>query len=151
MEKLVLRLQADYPHLTFVAGQPFCWSPEDNHIFYSVDSGAAGLLHEVGHALLKHGHYASDLELLTKELEAWQRAFELGAHYNIPVDREHAEDCLDTYRDWVHKRSLCPVCESSGLQTSPQRYQCLNCRHSWHVTAARFCRPYRRSSAASRH
>jgi hypothetical protein len=148
MEKLVQRLKKDYPELTFVAGQSLCWSPEDNHIFYSIQDGEGGLLHEVGHALLKHRHYESDLDLLAKEVDAWQQAVALGEQYGVIVDREHAEDCLDTYRDWLHKRSQCPVCATNGAQTAPKRYVCLNCRHSWQVTAARFCRPYRRSKVA---
>ncbi len=147
MEKLLHKLQADFPQFTFVAGQAYCWSPQNNHIFYSLEQGASGLLHELGHALLGHGHYHSDIELLHKEVEAWERAFDLGTTYKVQIDHAHAEDCLDTYRDWLSKRSSCPSCDSSGLQDTPERYQCPNCLHSWHVTAARFCRPYRRSEA----
>lgn len=145
MEKLVRRLKAAHPTLTFVAGESFCWSPQTNHIFYSAKNGEAGLLHEVGHALLGHRQYSSDLELLLKEVEAWDKAFELGGMYDITIDRDHAEDCIDTYREWLHKRSRCPSCISTGVQESPQSYRCLNCRQTWQVTAARFCRPYRRS------
>jgi ribosomal protein S27AE len=147
MEKLVHKLQKDHPELTFVAGQAVCWSPQNNHIFYSVENGEDGLLHEVGHALLGHHSYTSDVDLLSKEVDAWQEACVLATRYGITVDQEHAEDCLDTYRDWLHKRSTCPSCGTIGLQDAPKRYLCLNCHHTWHVSAARFCRPYRRSRA----
>jgi hypothetical protein len=45
----------------------------------------------------------------------------------------------------VYKRSLCPACGLAGLQVAETRFRCINCIHTWIVTSARFCRPYRRS------
>ena len=150
MEKLIHKIKQDHPGLVFNSGRSHCWSPEKGQIFYAGednDHSIEGLLHELGHARLDHHGYVSDLELLQKEVEAWQEALCLAGLYGVDFDEDHMQDCLDTYRDWVHKRSICPICASTGLQEGEKRYSCLNCGHVWHVTASRFCRPYRRSKA----
>ncbi len=148
MEKLIKKIKQDHPGLLFNSGRLHCWSPEKGQISYSPDDqghNIEALLHEVGHARLDHHGYLSDLELLQKEVEAWQEALCLAGLYGVDFDEDHMQDCLDTYRDWVHKRSKCPLCSSTGLQEDEKRYGCLNCGHDWYVTASRFCRPYRRS------
>lgn len=148
MEKLILELKKDHPGLVFSPGQSHCWSPEYGQISYE-DAGKAhsveGLLHELGHARMGHTGYVSDLELLQKEVEAWQEALLLAELYAVTFDQNHMQDCLDTYRDWIYKRSMCPSCLGTGLQRDERHYYCLNCGHTWRVTASRFCRPYRRS------
>lgn len=151
MEQLIRRLKKDHPGLIFNAGQSHCWSPEQGRIFYAEDDNPhsiEALLHELGHARLDHTEYISDLELLQKEVEAWQEALCLAELYGLKIDENHMQNCLDTYRDWVYKRSICPICVSTGLQESQESYMCLNCGHAWHVTSSRFCRPYRRSKRA---
>jgi len=143
MERLVKRLRQDYPDFIFTAGTTHCWSPKGQEIFYTPDN-PAGLLHELAHARLKHRTYRSDMELLRKELAAWEEAQALGQQYDIALDRDYVEDCLDTYRDWLHKRSTCPTCGSTGLQQG-DAYVCPNCCVSWQVTTARLRRPYRRT------
>lgn len=151
MEELILRIKQDHPGLVFNPSGSHCWSPEKGQIYYADNEkthSIDGLLHELGHARLDHHGYASDLELLQKEVEAWEEALCLAELYGVEIDEEHMEDCLDTYRDWIHKRSTCPICKSSGLQDSNKRYACINCGHIWLVTDSRFCRPYRRSKGA---
>ena len=148
MENLVRKLKQDHPGLVFSLGNSLCWSPGRGQISYPTEGGAhaiEGLLHEMGHARLGHKAYRSDLELLHKEVEAWQEALRLARTYRVTIDQNHMQDCLDTYRDWLYKRSMCPMCTNTGLQESEQRYACLNCKHAWQVTASRLCRPYRRS------
>ena len=148
MEKLIARLRRDYPDLSFATGPLDCWSPASNTILYattSTDTAFASVLHELAHALLGHNNYANDLELLSKEVKAWEKALLLAPDYRIVINDEHIQTCLDTYREWVHKRSLCPVCNCSGLQNTQTQYICINCRHSWRVTNSRLCRPYRQS------
>jgi hypothetical protein len=150
MENLISRLKADHPNLLFSPGRSHCWSPEHEQISYENSGkahGVEGLLHELGHARLRHQGYVSDMELLKKEVDAWQEAKLLAATYAVPFDEEHMQDCLDTYREWIYKRSICPTCLSTGIQKDEQHYHCLNCAHIWGVTASRFCRPYRRSKA----
>lgn len=148
MEQLIKKLRADYPDLVFKPGLACCWSPECGEILYE-DSGKAhsieGLLHELGHARLQHKGYVSDLELLQKEVDAWEEAKRLANMYGVPFSDDHMQDCLDTYRDWIYKRSTCPKCLSTGIQKDECHYHCLNCSHVWSVTASRFRRPYRRS------
>jgi hypothetical protein len=150
MEKLILRLRKDHPKLLFSPGRSHCWSPGQGQISYEdarTEYALEGLLHELGHARLGHKGYNSDIELLKKEVEAWQEALQLSQTYGVEFDREHMQDCLDTYRDWIYKRSMCPVCLSTGLQKDERHYTCLNCGHDWLVTSSRFRRPYRRSKA----
>jgi hypothetical protein len=145
MEKLVAKLVVDYPQIQFSPGVTNCWSPQSNQILYAgADKAAeASVIHELAHALLGHKAYASDLELLRKEVDAWDKAIELAQVYGVAISDDHIQHCLDTYRDWVHKRSLCPICVVSGLQQNAATYRCLNCSASWRVTTQRLSRPYR--------
>lgn len=148
MEKLIHKIKLDHPGLTFNPGRSHCWSPDKGQISYPKENQAysiEGLLHELGHARLNHYGYTSDVELLQKEVEAWQEALCLASLYGLNLDEDHMQDCLDTYRDWLHKRSICPNCTSTGIQNSEQYYSCINCGHAWRVTPSRFCRTYRRS------
>lgn len=149
MIDLVDKLRQAYPTLQFVASGTFRWQPNGKCIHYDPDQIAytpESLLHELGHALLGHNDYRSDMDLLCKERDAWNMAYQLAKGYSVIVNEDHVEDCLDTYRDWLFKRSACPSCAMQGLQKTPREYTCLNCRHTWVVSGARFCRPYRSSS-----
>lgn len=144
MDQLLPRLRHDYPDLKFECGANLSWSPEHQVITYSKDANTLGILHETSHAILKHAAYTTDINLLRKETEAWATARVLAAQYCIDIDEDHIERCLDTYRDWLHKRSTCPRCNGHGLQSTQARYTCPNCQATWEVSSARFCRPYRR-------
>lgn len=148
MQQLLTKLQAQYPKLRFTSGKQFCWSPETGEIFYkqsATDSHAAwALLHETGHALLGHLTYRADFELLRLEVAAWETACELARKLEVSIDENHIQDCLDTYRDWLYKRSICPSCNTKCLQQDDYLYyRCYNCHTTWKVTASRFCRAYR--------
>lgn len=149
MHTLLSLLQKDFPELHFEAGQKFTWSPKTASIIYNKASAkddtvaAWSLLHEAGHALLEHSTYASDFELLNMEVEAWAKAKELAQGYDIAIDSDHIEDCLDTYRDWLYARSTCPNCTVCSLQIDNRTYHCFNCGTKWQVSASRHCRPYR--------
>jgi hypothetical protein len=148
MKQLLVKLRRDFPDIRFEAGNLAHWSPESNTVTYSNNlSGEITLLHELGHALCGHVSYASDIDLLRKEVQAWQKAQAIAAEYEVEILSDHVEDCLDTYRDWLHKRSTCPECGSHGLQRSKALYQCPNCQTHWQVSSARFCRPYRLKKA----
>jgi len=150
MKKLVARLEKDYEWITFVSGSIASWSPQNKQITYeaSKDMQAAwSLLHELGHALAGHSQYESDVGLLQKETEAWEKAVGISPRYEIEINSEHIQACLDTYRDWLHKRSTCPDCLGHGVQQSKSLYCCVNCQSTWKVSSARFCRPYRLKKA----
>lgn len=142
------QLQSRFPELQFVAGSRFCWSPRTHEIMYdqarSDESAIWSLLHETGHALLNHESYLADFELLKIEMAAWQKARELAVELGVQIDEDHVQDCLDTYRDWLYKRSICPRCNTKALQQNDYaHYRCYNCHTVWKVTPSRFCRAYR--------
>lgn len=148
MQDAIDQLSAKYPSLKFVQGNSFYWSPETAEIYYSKqinhEKSLWSLLHETGHALLKHKNYISDYELLSLELAAWEKAKSLATEINIEISQDHIEDCMDTYRDWLHKRSICPNCGTKSLQQDNHKYyRCFNCHTSWRVSTSRFCRAYR--------
>lgn len=149
MQSLIHKIKLAHPSLEFTAAKQFYWSPESKEIFYN--SHARGkqakwsLLHETGHALLGHTSYEADYELLRLEIAAWERAQLLAQQLKVTIDEEHIQDCLDTYRDWLYKRSICPKCSTKCLQQGDfVHYRCFNCHTKWRVTASRFCRAYRR-------
>lgn len=146
--------QTDACSLNFKAGKSYYWSPKERTIFYQSDDkspvGLWTLLHETCHGLLGHATYQSDFELVMLEVDAWEKVEELGTELGVKIDQDHVQDCLDSYRDWQYKRSLCPRCELGGIQINTQTYSCMFCSDTWKVSAARFCRPYRRKSNHSR-
>lgn len=152
MQKLVAKLSQAHPEIRFVAADTFYWSPKDGTVYYvkkhkEPSHAEWTLLHETAHSLLGHTTYASDLELLQLETDAWQKARSLATSYNMEISENFIEDCLDSYRDWLHARSTCPSCSLKTLQTDPRHYQCHNCKHTWKVSTSRLCRPYRLSVA----
>jgi ribosomal protein S27AE len=146
MAPLVKQIASDYPALSFLPGNAFSWSPQQQTVYYhnGHEHFAWSLLHELGHALRQHQSYSSDIELVLLEAEAWEEASTIASRYDIVIDADHIQDCLDTYREWLHQRSTCPTCGSSSLQSTSESYQCFNCHTEWKVSASRFCRPYRR-------
>jgi hypothetical protein len=149
MHKLIEELRVEFSNLRFVSGKQFYWSPESNEVFYN--SAARGqqarwsLLHETGHALLGHTSYKADYELVRLEVAAWDQAKQLAKQFQLTINENHIQDCLDTYRDWLYKRSLCPNCGTQSLQEEDFiHYRCFNCHTIWRVTTNRFCRAYRR-------
>jgi hypothetical protein len=148
MQTLLKSLQTALPALRFSPGETFYWSPETKEVFYREDSNLErdkwSLLHETGHAMLGHDSYNRDVVLLQLEMAAWDKALELAKKFGVKIDEEHIQDCLDTYRDWLHARSICPSCTTKCLQQPDnQHYRCHNCHTTWKVTPARFARPYR--------
>jgi hypothetical protein len=146
---LLRLLKLDYPEVTFIAGPTFCWSPVGRQVIYKNKAkGVAAvysLLHEVGHALLDHKRYTHDFELLEIEVAAWARAKVIAKAYSVEIDENHVQNCLDTYRDWLYRRSICPSCTTKTLQLDEQpAYVCFNCHAKWRVAPSRFCRPYRK-------
>jgi hypothetical protein len=148
MNELIARLQAKYPALKFTPGKQFCWSPETGEIFYipraKGPSADWSLLHESGHALLGHTNYRADLELLHLEVAAWDEACLVANELGIKIDKDHIQDCLDTYRDWLYNRSICPKCTAKCLQQGDfVHYRCHNCHKVWRVSNNLFGRSYR--------
>jgi hypothetical protein len=141
------KVKVDFKDITFQPSEKFRWAPESKVVFYNQESTHAdwSLLHEVGHVICEHKNYNSDIGLLKMEVQAWQKARELAKKYNLEIDNKHIEKCLDSYRDWLYKRSSCPVCSQAGIEKNTGVYQCINCKKKWQVTPEKFCRVYRQS------
>lgn len=138
-----------FPNIHFRSGKTFVWSPSQQAVYYdpkriNTKHGLLALLHEVGHALLKHQTYEYDIELLKMELDAWSQARSLASKLKLKVvDEEHIDNCLETYRVWIYKRSRCPSCENTSLQQSARYYQCFLCNSKWEVAQNRTTQPRR--------
>lgn len=145
---LLSALSSAYPHIRFEAGDVFRWSPETKTVSYNAASrDGVSLLHETAHALLKHRGYQNDVELLRLERAAWTKAEELGLLYGVTIDEASVESALDTYRDWLHARSLCPSCQQNGIQLADMNYCCVVCNQQWTVNEARHTGLQRRRTA----
>ena len=138
---LLPKLKKAYPQLVFTPGERFAWSPDIHTIFYneSDPKNTSLLLHELAHGLLEHHDYSKDVELVAMEAAAWDKAVEIATSYAIDITDEIVQDNLDTYREWLHARSTCPVCEATGYQSRKSEYTCVACGHIWRVNEARIC------------
>lgn len=135
IDSLIKKLRADYPQFTFTEGDIARWHHSNKTIYYTDDTST--LLHELAHACLNHTSYHRDIELLQIERDAWEYAVTyLSPRYDLPIDDVFIQDHLDTYRDWLHAKSTCPECTSTGVEVSPRHYKCLICNHSWRVNSA---------------
>ncbi len=140
LSKLVCKLEVEYPDVHFQPGVSFKWSAKNKTLYYCsvLDGSSSLLLHELSHALLGHDDFKLDVDLVRKERLAWQYAQEtLAPRYSVVISDDQIEDAMDTYRNWLHKRSLCPDCQTSGLQTKTGIYKCLACRCQWRANDAR--------------
>lgn len=140
MEDLLAALQQDYPDLKFRVGHKFKFRPP-RMIYYELPCANLAadpkstvynnyrlqLLHEVGHALLGHRDFRTDLERLKMECAAWWQAQELCHHYQVVYDEEFAESEIDTYRDWLHRHSICKTCGLTCYQGADGQYHCPLC------------------------
>jgi hypothetical protein len=145
---LVNRCQTLLPDVQFAESDVFFWSPRARTVHINSSAldtprGQWALLHEVGHAKLSHTTYKNDFGLLSLEVQAWEAAIGIAADFDIAIDEDHIQDCLDTYRNWLYARSTCPTCMLNSLQVDKTTYECLTCGTRWHVSGSRFCRPYR--------
>lgn len=138
---LVSQLKNNYPNFSFRKADHFLWSSKEQTVYYIANdyNNSAFLLHELSHAILNHSNYNRDIELIAMESQAWDKAIELGAEYNIQIDIDVIQSALDTYRNWLHRRSNCPICTATGIQTKKDSYKCLACNKKWQVNEARLC------------
>ncbi len=142
---LLKKLSKDFSAISFKAGDEFRWSSSTHTVWYVSESNdTVTLLHETAHGILEHSMYSNDIELLRLERDAWTKAIDLGVAYGVTISDEHVESSLDTYRDWLHTRSLCPTCQQNGIQENENQYLCVICGQKWRVNDARHCSLKRR-------
>ena len=137
MQNLIKKLTKDFPDLKITSGARFQFSPPCQ-IFYPQNlkehtnsQNKLLLLHELGHSLIHLNDYSTDIELLEIEALAWSKAHKLCKKYEVEYDEDFAEDCLDSYRDYLHSSSLCKNCQLSGYQDNSGIYHCPLCGLSW--------------------
>lgn len=128
--KFLEQLKTDYPWLRFREGSKFAFRPPKTIVLGPPEPFSELLtLHEVSHAALKHKDFRMDVERLKMEVAAWEKAKELAKHYGVDVDEDVIQGELDTYRDWLHKKSRCPGCGLTRFQTTDGEYHCPRCEN----------------------
>jgi hypothetical protein len=136
------RITLAFPNLSFVSAQTFMWSAHKKIVFFDpkrvkTPKGIMGLLNEIGHATLEHQNFEYDIDLLKMEVGAWQKAQKIGHGFEIVISPKHIDECLESYRLWIFKRSRCPQCQNTGIQINATNYRCFMCANVWRV--ARNC------------
>ena len=137
---LLQQLQADFPDFTFKSGPKFAFHPPHTIILAENPSETLAktallTLHELGHAVSGHQDYQTHVERLKIEREAWDAAKKLFQKYqnqglipsDTPWDENFIEEQLDTYRNWLHTKSLCKTCGLTRFQTPDGTYHCPRC------------------------
>ena len=118
-----------YPNFTFRSGQKFKFRQQKT-IYYSLsetDNFPILLLHELAHANLGHYSFETNLERLKIESAAWEETKNLCQKFNLSFSDDFAKTELDTYRDWLHQKSLCRNCGLIRFETSDGNYHCPRC------------------------
>ena len=111
------QLRQDFPEYVFKTGKKFAFRFPKTIIFGPSEAQEELLaLHELSHAILKHKDFKLDVERLKMENQ-------------IEVDEDFIQEQLDTYRDWLHKKSRCPICELTRFQTPDGEYHCPRCEN----------------------
>ncbi len=139
---LLQKLIDNYPQFEFCSSDVFKWSADNKTIYYDNNASEfdVSILHELAHATLGHSDYDKDIQLLKMETEAWDKSIILAKDYGITIDEDSIQLNIDSYRDWLHKRSICTKCQAVGMQTNKDRYRCISCGQSWIVNEAKNCR-----------
>lgn len=144
-ENLLVRLRQDWPDLRLRVGRKFAFRPPKTICYVNTENWSdeqktdpaeqkmwrMRLLHEVGHAALKHRDFVTDIERLKLERAAWEQARVLYERYLEAdwgeFDEGIVEADLDSYRDWLHQRSKCRKCGLTCYQTQDGKYHCPRC------------------------
>ena len=146
LDRLLEEVKTDHPSIDFISStSTFSWKSSTSSILYNPNETNAPqlLLHELGHAIRKHRNYNSDIQLLRMEREAWLEAQSIAPTYGYSIDEDFVEESLDSYRDWIHRKSTCPNCGSNGFQDGDYSYRCPLWQNAWKVNNGIVCRIYR--------
>lgn len=128
MQDFLKKIKSAYPEFVFKPGKRFLFRPK-NTIFYDEDAEYFELLllHELGHALLGHYDFATGLSRLKMECAAWDKARSLAEQFDVDVYEDVIQDKIETYREWLHDRLICPDCGLIRLETKDQNFICPRC------------------------
>ena len=128
-ERLLDRLKNDYPDLKFRAHKKFAFRFPRLICYDETEANFDNLLlHEVGHAILGHMNFETDIKRLKMEIDAWEVSRDLANHYGVEFNEKAMQYELDTYRDWLHKKSRCPSCGLTRFQDT-DGYHCPRCEN----------------------
>lgn len=141
----IKRIEQDFPEVKFCWGRKrfafrLCGKEEVATVFLGEPQPNFALLtlHELGHALCRHKDYITDVERVKIESAAWERAKTVYLDYQkrrdmakiMPEwDEDFVQEKLDTYRDWLHTKSLCKKCGLTRFQTRDGKYHCPRCEN----------------------
>ncbi len=117
----------DYPDVRIVTGRKFAFRPPRTIMVGEEEPSELLMMHELGHYLCGHVDFAIDADRLRKEREAWEKAREVCDSYGVEYVEEVVERELDTYRNWLDKKSRCPKCGLTRFQTPDRIYHCPKC------------------------
>ncbi|MBR2641198.1 hypothetical protein IKD49_01920 [Candidatus Saccharibacteria bacterium] len=128
---LLDEIRVDFPDFRFVNGKRFSFRPRKTIVLgdSETDKWELQLLHELSHAVLGHFSFTSDVQRLKMESDAWEKAKILAKKYGVEIDEDFIQSELDTYRDWLHKKSRCPKCGLTRFQTPDSQYHCPRCEN----------------------
>lgn len=130
MDDFVSKLKADFPEYRFRKGQKYAFRPPKTIVLGPKEPFSELLiLHELSHAILGHYDFMLDIKRLKMENAAWDQAKILAKKYQISIDEDFIQNQLDTYRDWLHKKSRCPVCGLTRFQDDKAVYHCPRCEN----------------------
>lgn len=122
-------LKTDYPAFSFKPGKKFLFRPKKSIFYLETNQNfQLLLLHELSHALLGHFSYNTSLERLQIERDAWAKTKELCKKHNVQFSSSQAENELDTYRDWVHQKTICRNCGLTCIELSSDLLFCPFCQ-----------------------
>ena len=125
-------LKTVYPSFTFKPGRKFLFRPKKTILYLeSNENFRLLLLHELAHALLGHFSFDRSLERLQIERDAWEKTRELCDLHSVPFNESLAEAELNTYRDWVHQKTLCKTCGATCLEVNSESLFCPNCQKTY--------------------
>ncbi len=125
-------IKKTYPEFTFRPGRKFLFHPPKSIRYLESDENFRFLLlHELSHALLGHFSFNRSLERLQIERDAWAKTRELCSLHSVTFNEELAETELNTYRDWVHQKTLCKHCGLSCLEVSSESLYCPFCQRKY--------------------
>lgn len=133
VNKFITQLKRDFPQFRIRSGKKFMFRFPDEIRYELLEADelntefAMQLLHEIGHGILEHKFFRTDPERLKMERAAWEEARKLCRRYQIKYDEELVELKMDSYRDWLHRRSKCKKCGLTRYQTKDGEYHCPNC------------------------
>lgn len=130
------KLARDFADFHFKKAARARWSPREKTIFF--DEILENLFHELGHAVNGDENFANDIDLIHRERAAWTTGAKIAQKYGVEISPDTIESALDSYRDWIFLRAICPNCNQCGVQNVENlEYCCINCGTRWRVNDAR--------------